>query len=276
MQTITDWPLLWKELVELKKHTPKGSMETPGEKDMWRDRARDFNERVKQRWDKPDSTRKLMLNLVEPGSTILDIGAGTGAWALFFSKYVHKVTAVEPSSAMREVLHDNILYSKAPNIEIIPEKWQNAYPEVHDYAFCSHAMYGVADFPAFVQHMIDCASKMCFLLIRSPVPGGLITEAFEHIYNQPHDSPNFTIAYNILLQMGIRANVQIEDSDKWFFQESASPEEAFTELKNRMGLTESEEHDAYLCGLLDRRLEQRDGKFYWPGGVQSALVYWAV
>lgn len=276
MQTITNWAALWKELVNIKKSNHNRSMETPGNTDVWNDRAREFNTRVMKRWDKSDSTRTAVISMLEPDTTIMDIGAGTGAWAILFSRYLKKVTAIEPSKAMREVLIENIQLNKAKNIEIMEEKWPAANPEIHDYSFCSHAMYGVTDFPAFVQHMIEKTRKMCFLLIRAPSPDGLITEAFQHIWNQPHDSPNFTIAYNILIQMGIYANVQIEDSDKWFFLTNPSKEEAFSELKSRLGLHENSLHDDYLKDLLERRLVKHDDEYVWPGGVQSALIYWSV
>lgn len=277
METITDWADLWRRLVEMKKETQKKTMETPGDADVWNSRARDFNQRVKSRWSKRDSTRELMLKLLDTDGTILDIGAGTGAWAVLFANHLKRVTAVEPSRAMREVLIENITENGLTNVDVIPEKWPQADPSIHDYAFCSHAMYGVADFPTFVQHMIERASRMCFLLVRAPAPDGLITEAFQHVWQQPHDSPNFTIAYNILIQMGIYANVQIEDSDKWFFLSSNSVDEAFVELKNRLGLgPDDTAHDSYLHDLLERRLVEQDGCYLWPGGVQSALIYWKV
>lgn len=276
MQTVTDWAALWKELVTIKAEIQKDSIETPGDSDYWQNRARVYDERVKVKWNKPDSTRKFMLNILEPQTSMIDIGAGTGAWSILFSKRLNKITAVEPSRAMREVFQEKILQEGINNIEILAEKWPDCNPELHDYVFCSHAMYAAADLPAFINKMNDRSKKMCFLLIRAPSAGGLITEAFQHVWNQPHDSPNFTIAYNILLQMGIYANVLFEEPEKSFFISNASEEEAFDELKRRTGLLDTREHDDYLRDLLRRRLVQQDGQVLWPGSVRSALVYWEV
>lgn len=274
MQTVTEWSALWKELVEIKQDIQKDSIEMPGDSDFWQTRARKYDERVKVKWNKPDSTRKFMLNILEPQTTMIDIGAGTGAWSILFSQRLNKITAIEPSKAMREVFQENIDKAGIHNIEILAEKWPESSVENHDYVFCSHAMYGAADFPAFIQKMNERSKKMCFLLIRAPSTDGLITEAFQHVWKQPHDSPNFTIAYNILLQMGICANVLFEEPEKRYFIASSSETEAFAELKRRLDLNNSNQYDDYLRDLLQRRLVQQDGQYLWPGSARSALVYW--
>lgn len=276
METITDWKLLWKELVEIKRESQKESIETPGDSDHWCEKARAYDKRVKIKWEKPDSSRILILSVLEPNSTLVDIGAGTGAWSILFSKTLSKVTAVEPSRAMREVLIENIRSSEVKNIRVLPEGWLECSLEKHDYTFCSHAMYGETDFVSFVQKMIEHSNKMCFLLIRNPSDDGLIAEACQHIWNQPYDSPNFTIAYNILLQMGIHANVQFEESGREFFICNSGEHEALIEIKKRMGLLQNGEYDGYLQDLLHRRLVKKEDQFYWPGGGTAALIYWSV
>jgi hypothetical protein len=68
----------------------------------------------------------------------------------------------------------------------------------------------------------------------------------------------------------------LENSDKWFFITSPSLEEALVELKSRLGLLEDSTHDAYLKDLLARRLVKQEDPYLWPGGCQSALIYWPV
>ncbi len=276
MQTITDWATLWKELVEIKTESHLNSIEAPGETDYWRDQAREFDQKVKAKASLPDSSRALVYSKLDGNASILDIGAGTGAWVIPFAQRAKRVTAVEPSAAMREVLVENIAESGLKNIEVLSEGWMDCQPKPHDHVFCSHAMYGEADFEGFVNKMTATARKMCYLLIRCPATDGLINEAFQELYCQPHDSPNFTIAYNLLLQMGIHADVQFEPARRSYFLCSESVEDALTEIKRRMGLCDTDLHDRYLRGLLQRRLVEKDGQFLWPGGSRSALIYWTV
>jgi hypothetical protein len=105
---------------------------------------------------------------------------------------------------------------------------------------------------------------------------GIRAEAAQHLWGQPLDSPNFVVAYNVLIQMGIYANVLMENTGYWKPRTSTSMEEALSRLKRGLGLTESEEHDGYLLELLRRRLRWSFGKYVWPQEIRSALVYWKV
>jgi hypothetical protein len=114
------------------------------------------------------------------------------------------------------------------------------------------------------------------MLLRAPTADNMMAEIARHIWGQPHASPNFTVAYNVLLDMGIHANVLMEDSGLWEPETSASLEEALSGVKRRFGLADSVYHDGYLRDLLQQRLVFQGGVYVWPREVRSALVYWDV
>jgi hypothetical protein len=137
-------------------------------------------------------------------------------------------------------------------------------------------MYGCPDLPAFIRRMAASTKRMCFLVLRAPTVDGVLAEAARHIWGQPHDSPNFTIAYNVLLQMGIYPSVLMENTGLWDPRTSESLAEALREIKRRFDLDGLTDHDDFLVDLLRRRLTLQDGQYVWPRGVRSALVYWTV
>jgi SAM-dependent methyltransferase len=262
-------------LVEAKSRSRKRRAAAEPQTDVWYGKAREFDEAIKRRWTRPDSSRDfLMSQLVN--ATVLDVGAGTGAWAVLLAPRVRKVTAVEPSSAMIEVMRENLAAEGHTNVEIVQGAWPDVVVEPHDFSLCSHAMYGYPDFPAFIRRMVASTRCVCFLLMRAPGVDSIWAEAARHIWGQPHDSPNFTIAYNILLQMGIYPHVLMENTGLWFSRSSESLEEALNIVKRRFGLDGMAEHDDFLVDLLHRRLTYQDGQYAWPHEVRSALVYWTV
>jgi len=273
----TDWAALWRELVAGQQRSWHHQVDE-GEADVWVKKAHDFHARTVRRWESPDSSRELIAATLRahPGATALDIGAGTGAWAAFLARAAAQVTAVEPSGAMIGVMRGHLAAEGAANVAVVEGAWPDVAVEPHDFTLCSHAMYGCPDLPGFVRAMIRCTRRVCFLLMRAPTADGIMAQAARRVWGHPHDSPNFQVAYNVLLQMGICPDVRMEDSGLWDPWTSPSLEEALAELKRRFDLGESSEHDAFLAELLRRNLTPADGGYLWPRGVRSALVYWDV
>jgi SAM-dependent methyltransferase len=276
MEKITDWNLLWRELVEIKSHSRKIKWGGEPPEDLWAERALHFKEGVKRRWARPDSSREFILSRLDPNGTVLDIGAGTGSWSMLLSPRVKHVTAVEPSASMIGVMQESLAAEKISNVSIVQGEWPDVSVEPHDYSLCSHAMYASTDLRAFVQQMVARTTRMCFLLLRASSIDGVRAEAAFHFWGQPLDSPNFIIAYNVLLQAGIYANVLMENTGLWKPRTSSSLEEALVDMRRFLALDETGEHNEYLMELLRRRLTWKEGKYVWPPEVRSALVYWPV
>ncbi len=277
MEELPNWIQLWRELVEA--HDGGRRQESGEEKqDVWEERARTFDANVKRRWQEPDSSRTFIAAqlAIEPEATFLDLGAGTGAWTIFLAQRARQVTAVDPSPAMLKVLRENVAEAGLTNVEVVEGAWPHVDVPPHDYSLCSHAMYGIPDFELFVRKLEAATLRRCYLLLRAPAPEGVMAKAARHLWGHPHDSPNFQVAYNALLQLGIFANVLMEDSGLWDPWKSESLDVALGEVKRRLGLTGNDEHDAYLRALLEEQLTKVQGEYVWPRGVRSALVYWDV
>ncbi len=277
MERLTDWCTLWKELSDIQEKAFARKRECP-EGDFWKHKAKEYDKMVDKRWSRPDSSRDYLIQKLKdnPGSTLLDIGAGTGKWSLLAAPHAKRVTALEPSSAMREVLGEKIQEQAIPNIDMVTGTWPDYDAAPHDYVLASHSVYGVADLQTFVRKMNQTARKACILLLRVPYVNSVMAKAARHVFGQPHDSPNFHIAYNILLEMDIYPDVIMETDGSWPAWTNDSHEEALAELKNRLNLAERSEYDHFLSGLLKDHLKTEDGKLVWPSGNRSALVCWEI
>ena len=274
MEKVMDWNALWKNLVEIRAIDRQKRRDSGEGKDPWTDRAHRFHAGVRERWQQKDSSRDFILSRLDADSTVLDIGAGTGAWSMLLARHARRVTAVDPSESMLSVMRENLASENAANISIVQGAWPDVDVEPHDFSLCSHAMYGCPDLAAFIQGMEKHTRETCFLLLRAPDRGCIQAEAARHLWGHPFDSPNFTIAYNILIQMGIYANVLMENTGYWKPRVSRDIDSALERLKREMCLAGVGEHDRFLLDLLRRRLSFRDGVYVWPKEVCSALVYW--
>jgi precorrin-6B methylase 2 len=273
MEKTTDWAALWRELVEAHDRGREAAGHGT-EEDFWRVKARDFDDAIKRRWTRPDSLREFLASRLDAGCTVLDIGAGTGAWAAQMARRARKVTAVEPSSAMIQVLRERLDAESIRRVEIVQGRWPEVEVAPHDYSFCSHAMYGSADLPSFIRRMENLTRRECYLLMRVPLLDSVMAEAAMLVWGQPHDSANMVVAFNVLVQMGISPNILMEESDPWEPWTHPTLEEALREIKWRLDVVGSKEHDDSLVAILRRRLIYRDGRYEWPPSTRSALLYW--
>ncbi len=274
MEPTTDWLLLWRQIVE--EHEKSHESNSRRKKDVWKGRAARFDKNVKKRWTRPDSSRSFILGRLKanPGATVLDVGAGTGAWTCIMAPEAGRVVAVEPSESMASILEQNVRDLGLNNVDIIREAWPEADTGLCDFSLCSHAMYGCPDFRGFISRMEEVTEKTCFLLMKMPAMDGVMAEAAMRVWGHPYDSPNFQIAYNALMQMGLYPNVLMEDAGEWAPWTHGSIDEALDDVKRRLGLKDDESHDGFLRSLLERRLKLTNGRYVWPRGVRTALIYW--
>jgi len=264
---------LWRELCEAQARAR--AADAPA--DRWSRRARAFAAGVERRWSEPDSSRGTVAAWLEahPGSSLLDVGAGTGAWAAFLAPRAARVTALEPSPGMVEVLRETLAAAGATNVTVVPRPWPDDAIAPHDVTLCAHAMYGEPDLAGFVRGLERVTRRRVFLLLRAPLPDGVMAEATRRVRGHPHDSPNFQVAYNALLELGIFPDVVMEDRlwEPWCHPDR---ETALAEVKRRLGLLGNDEHDVFLADLLARRLTSTADGVIWPRATRSALVHWAV
>lgn len=137
-------------------------------------------------------------------------------------------------------------------------------------------MYAAADLAGFVDRMRQTARRECVLVVRAPSRDGLLADAARIAWGHPHFAPDFTVAYNILLDMGLHPDVAVERFARREADPSPSSAAALEEVKRRLGLDPGGGlHDEALADLLRRRLVERDGRLEWPGTVRSAVIHWS-
>ena len=272
---ITNFSELWRDLVQLGEQRRQWK-NTANREDKWHGRAKDFEERINQRWKQKDSSRAFVLQTLKefPDSTVLDIGSGSGAWASLMAAHARSITAIDPSASMLEQLHNRVEAEKLENVEIIQGCWPEVTVQKHDICFCSHAMYGVEDFSAFVAAMQKITRKRIILLIRAPQLDGLMAQAAQLVWGHPFDSPNYQIAMNILWEMKIFPNVIMEATHLWKPWSHPTIDEALLEMKSRLGLLENNKWDQQLLQLLKENLKLENQEYYWPAAMRTALMYW--
>jgi FkbM family methyltransferase len=266
----TDWKHLWHDLAEKFRALPKqGKEDVPA---RWAKRAhsRDYAGDRRDR-DRDDPLMQSVLARLQADDTVLDIGAGIGRWSIPMAKVCKKVTALDVLPGMLEILRENAAAEKVTNINPVVGDWATADVEPHDYVLSSHAAYISPDIVGYARKMERCAVQACCLVMRVPRHDGVIGELARHIHGTFHDSPNFIVGYNALLQAGIAGHVIMEEQGRRWHNETL--DDALRRAKRHLRLSTSE-HEGMIMDLLKERLVFRQGQYWWPDWMRSALVWW--
>lgn len=204
---------LWNRFARARRHA------AAAEGDYWLEKAEAYSRRFDQRWaEGDDETRDYLVRLFAGRSigSVLDIGAGTGQWSLFFARMGADVTALEPSAGMRAVMRKNIEAdpAAAKRIRIVDGRWPERGAERYDLSFCSHAMYEWDDLAGAIAALRERTRRRVVLAISAPYADDFYARLAARIRPEaPYSGMDFPLLYAALFEMGILADVCFESRE---------------------------------------------------------------
>ncbi len=135
---------------------------------FWRDMAGRFGKFPLPRWDKDGFLRLLDASVdFDEGMRVMDIGCGTGTYAIPLSERVKEVTAVDISPEMLDYARVNAAQNHRDNIDFVCADWigvdliERRWEKRFDLVI-AHNSPAIADTSAF-EKMIASSNKYCFL-----------------------------------------------------------------------------------------------------------------
>ena len=220
-------------------------------------------------------------SFIPPKATFLDIGAGTGAFALPLSSKTSRTIAVDPSAYQLQILSEKARCAGLANIFTIEKEWKDVQPsEISaagisgvdissadipsadipsvDYSLAAYSLFD-ADIEDFLAKMISVTKKGVFIVFRADG----IDSLNEFAYG-PRPNADYHCLYHILKDMG-------HQFDTILFPRNYSLPIGLVFQQYRYSKRDQEE----LVGHLRRegRLQERgDGK--WAAfSAKDALLY---
>ncbi|MBN1626666.1 MAG: methyltransferase domain-containing protein [Deltaproteobacteria bacterium] len=226
-----------------------------------RDRRPKKNEPGQYYWDKraasfvdhagktayPDAFLKIM----EPRSdwTVIDMGCGGGTLALPLAARVKKITAVDYSDRMLEMLGSEAQRRGINNINTIKAGWDDDWAEMniglHDVAIASRSL-SVDDVHGAIMKLKNVARKRVYI---STIVGDgpYDRRIFDAIGRELIPSVDYIYVYNLLYEMGIHAGISfIPEESARIFDDFGSAGDYFKWMLNEMTLEEEYNLDQYL------------------------------
>ena len=131
---------------------------------FWDSRARRFAARLTVEAAATDPFLRRVRRSVGRRTTVLDIGAGSGRFALALAPSVREVTAVDPSPAMLRMLRAQARSRGIANVRCVEGRWEDVDVAPADVAFSSFVVTLVADAPRFLAKLDAAAGRRAWLL----------------------------------------------------------------------------------------------------------------
>ena len=207
-----------------------------------------------------------LLQLVGSTTRVLEIGPGSGAFTLPLASNVEEVVAFEPSSAMRQILAQNLIKAGITNVRLFPSRFEDELIEMDrsfGLALASHSLYNMKSINVVIRRLVNLARHV-FIVIGSGEQRKWYRRLHRRFTGKDRlSSPHFQHFYAVLLEMGIYADVEIiktsanyvydseEELIEWWMRHFRLEEDRREELST--AIIQIAEKRGNRIGIFDRR-----------------------
>lgn len=267
----------WQELLQARAEQMDAAYARLGRTsaDFWDRRAAGFHRATRARTGS-DPFYTYLREHVRPEDSVLDVGAGTGRFALALAPSVRQVIALEPNEAMLGYLREEIAASDVRNISLVQSRWENAPADLRaDIVICSHVLYPILAVVPFLQKLHDAGRRACYLYLRATHIEELTNQFWLHFHHEERRmQPSYIHALDVLYELGIYARVEIVKAP--FSLNYPSVQDAEDELVEQLILEDNARTRGELRRLLGNWLSERpDHTWSSPQReMVSAILWW--
>lgn len=211
-------------------------------------------------------------------STVLDIGCGPGTLSLPLSGKVKKVTAVDKSVHMLDILNEHITRELISNISVINGSWEDLPDrniEKHDYVIGSYSLLS-DDLKNMISVLDRLALKKAYMYWFAGTPSWESVIEFYYPYIYPGELfvkfPKSDLIYGCLSQMGIPANVRVL-TESHFSHEFSCRDDVIKNIRKRLK-TDSDDFDDIFDRTLERFFYQKNDRWFFNDKTTYVEISW--
>ncbi len=243
---------------------------------------RNYWNRIKARWYRrgldyssfAQTVLTKILPLTEECRSFLDVGSGCGTLSIPLARAGKKVTAIDASPHMIEILREDMKRLGIKNIRPIVAQWGEKKLCPHDVVICANVPELLKGSERFPLEANDLSRRFVFLVTSAGTEQDKFyyRELYPLLFNKPFEKrADYLKTYTTLHSMGIFANVEIIEYD--FDQPFHDMDEAMEFWKEYLGIV-TEEFDGRLREFLSRKLEPIKGGLLARFHKRSAIIWW--
>ncbi|MBA3305567.1 MAG: methyltransferase domain-containing protein [Thermoleophilaceae bacterium] len=157
-----------------------------------------------------DPFLRRLCRVMGPASTAIDVGAGTGRYALPLAAGVGHVTAVDPSAAMLAILRRDAERLGVTNLTTVQRTWEQAGTAAADVVFSAFVLTLVPDARPFLAKLDAAARHHAFLYLGAYSADAVLDPLWRHFHEAPRaPGPSYLDALSVLRELEIEPKVKV-------------------------------------------------------------------
>ena len=157
-----------------------------------------------------DPFLRRLRRVTDPSSTAIDVGAGTGRFALPLAADVKQVTAVDPSAGMLDVLRRDARRLGVRNVATVKGSWEETRTAVADVVFSAFVLPLVPEARRFLAKLDAAARQHAFLYLGGYCGDAVLDPLWRHFHGAPRaPGPSYLDALAVLRELGIEPEVKL-------------------------------------------------------------------
>ena len=222
-----------------------------------------------------DETLNRLFAALGSGTEVLDVGGGSGRFALPLATRANLVTVVERSTDSVEMLKSRAEDAGIRNITVMNEPWEDAMAPMADMVLCSLVLHHVSDVAPFVEKLQRHATDRVVVVEMAETPGSSDRPFYERVYGSaPTPLPGLSRVMELLWSMNIYPDVEMIEPETVVID--ADREGALEQLRRRLYVEEGTAQDERLRAAADELLEESTGGMAIRGVAprRQAIISW--
>jgi SAM-dependent methyltransferase len=212
---------------------------------------------------------------VTPATTLLDVGAGAGRFALPLALRCQHVTVVEPSPSMGETLRHLAAEAGIENLTFVACPWHEAEVEPADVVLSAHIIYSIEDIGAFVMKLAAHArQRVCMPTFMRP-PRARYAPFWRPVHGEDRQElPGAAELMQVLWELGIYPNLEMYPPIP--FRPFRDWHRALDALRSRLFVTPDTAQDVRLQHVMRELLIETPAGYIIKGlpPGRLALISW--
>ena len=222
-----------------------------------------------------DAALNGILDLVSGDDEVLDVGGGSGRFAIPLALRTKHVTVVEPSEDSVDLLNERVAEFGIENITVVNEAWEDVPEPAADIVLCSLVLHHVLDAADFVTKLQQHARDRVVIVEMMETPGSIEMPFYERVHGAtPTPLPGLPKILELLWALDIYPDVTMVEPETAVLD--TDRDGVIEHLRRRLSVDEGSEADDRLQAAANDLLVDIPEGLTIRGAAprRSAIISW--